>query len=318
MNRKGWLIPILVFIFSFSILFFYQKSQEAVSLANPTELAPTIWSKSSSDISKIVYSIGPKKIEASRENDNWFLSNFNNKQADSLYIYTVMNEVLQPTFEEVITVSPEDLTSYGIDENSPTLSLYDNEANEYTLVQGSPIDDTLSYVYVPLSNTVYSMKNNAITNLSINEVDWLNKQLLTFNVSDVEKISFSYKTLTGTLLPSVVNDEIVFSSDNINAQLVSEFVNFLQCSKIQQFITVQATDHVLDVYGFNAPSLECSIALKSGDVLSLKIGNIKKDENICYAMVNNNHTIVAIPYFDFSQFDTLFAELEENNALHLG
>lgn len=318
MNRKGWLIPILVFIFSFSILFFYQKSQEVVSLANPTDLTPIIWSKSSSDIAKIVYSIGPKKIEASRESDNWFLSNFNNKQADSLYIYTVMNEILQPKFEEVIAVSPEDLISYGIDENSPTLSLYDYEGNEYTLVQGSPIDDALSYVYAPLSNTVYSMKNNVITTLSINEIDWLNKQLLTFNVNDVEKISFSYKALTGTLLPTVVDGEVTFSSDNINAQLVNEFISFLQSSKIQQFITVQAADHVLDVYGFNSPALECSIALKSGEMLSLKIGNIKKDENICYAMVNNNHTIVAIPYFDFSQFDTLFAELAENNALRLG
>ena len=45
---------------------------------------------------------------------------------------------------------------------------------------------------------------------------------------------------------------------------------------------------------------------------------LQEDENICYAMVNNNKTIVAIPYFDFSQFDSLFAELEANNELILG
>ena len=48
------------------------------------------------------------------------------------------------------------------------------------------------------------------------------------------------------------------------------------------------------------------------------IGNINTEENLCYAMVNNNNRIVAIPYFDFSQFTTMYAALHESNATQLG
>lgn len=318
MKRKGWLVPILVFVLSFSILFFYQKSQDTVSLATTTELAPILWSKAATDISKVTYSNGSKQIEATRQNDKWVLSNLNNKYADDLYIYSILENFIQPVFEKVIEINPTALTKYGIDEDCPTLTLYDLDGNEYTLIKGDALDTLTDYVYAPLSNTVYSMQNIKFARLTSNETDWLNKQLLDFNLSDVTKISFSYKSIQATLTPSLVDNEIVFTSNNINDSLTAEFVHFLQTSKIEQFITDNAPDHVLNVYGFSAPSLKCMIYLNTGDTLSLTIGNISEDENICYAIINDSNNIVAIPFFDFSQFSSLYAEYHGNGEEYLG
>lgn len=319
MKRKGWVIPILVFIFSLSALFFYQRNQTPISLASTTDIPPILWSKSPSDINKITYSYGSKTITTTYKDSSWILPDFYNQKADDLYIYNILNNFSEPIFNEVIEVSPNDLSQYGIDESCPTLSLYDTEGNEYTLTQGNTIDDVSSYVYAPLSNTVYSMNTSIFANLKISEIEWLNKQLLTFKAEDVSKITFSYKSLQATLMPTLSdNGMITFTSNNMNDTLAAEFVHFLQSSEIEKFITTQANDHVLNIYGFNSPSLECSIYLNSGNTLSLTIGNINEDENICYAMVNHNKSIVAIPYFDFSQFSAMYAAMHDSNSTQLG
>lgn len=318
MKRKGWFIPILVFFLSLSVLFFYQRFQSSVSLADTTAFPPILWSKTPTDINKVIYADGTKKIESILQEDKWVLSNLNNKYADDLYIYSILENFSQPIFEEVIEIAPIDLTKYGIDQDSPKITLYDTKDNEYTLIKGNSINSLTDYVYSPLSHTVYSMLGTHFANLSSNETDWLNKQLLDFDLANVAKISFSYKSIQATLTPSLVNNEVVFTSPNINDSLADEFVHFLQSSKIQQFITDNAPDHVLNVYGFNTPSLKCTIYLNSNTTLSLVIGNINEDENICYATVNGTNNIVAIPYFDFSQFSALYAEYHGDTQEYLG
>lgn len=321
MKRTGWLIPILVFILSISILFFYQKEQNTFSLANTIEVPSILWTLVPTDVHKVVYSYAGNQIEAVRQDNIWVLPNLNNQHADDLYIYTIIENFAEPIFNEVIEIAPQDLSKYGIDETSMTFSLHDKENTEYSLIKGDSVNKTTDYVYAPLSNTVYTMDSSAFVSLKIDEVDWRNKQLLDFNLSDVAQISFSYKSVNAVLTPIASEsetDEITFTSSNINDALAAEFVHFLQSSKIQQFITDNASEHVLSVYGFNNPSLKCTISLKSGSKLSLVIGNISKEENICYATINGSNNIVAIPYFDLSQFSALYAQLHGETEDYLG
>lgn len=319
MKRKGWAIPILVFIISFSGLFFYQKSQNTISLANTTELPPILWSKSPSNINKIIYSYGDKEIEAVRQDNAWLLSTFNNKQADDLFIYTILDRFTAPVFDKVIEISPTDLTQYGIDDSCPTLSLYDADNNEYTLIKGNSIDDSLDYVYAPLSDTVYSIDSIIFSDLTNVETDWLNKQLLNFDTKAVTKIYFVYQGMEATLMPTTSEDgTISFTSANINDSLSAEFVHFLETSKIEQFIATDANEHIFNVYGFSAPLLKCTIYLDNQTTMTLTIGNINKEENLCYAMVNSSTSIVAIPYFDFSQFSSMYAALHDQDPTKLG
>lgn len=319
MKRKGWVIPILVFIISFSGLFFYQRNQTTVALATTTDLPPILWSKTPSNINKIVYSYGDKTIEAVRKDTSWYLSNLNNKQADELYIYNILYYFSAPVFNQVIEISPSDLSVYGIDESCPKLSLYDEGNAQYTLIKGKSINDASNYVYAPLSDTIYSIDSDAFANLTIVDTDWYNKQLLNIDWANVTKISFAYKSLQATLMPVNSTDgKIHFTSNNINDSLAEEFVHFLMSSKIEQFIADNANEHTLNVYGFSSPALKCTIYLGTGSTTTLTIGTINKTENLCYAMVNKNSHIIAIPYFDFSQFSSMYAALHETNDTILG
>lgn len=318
MQHKNLFIPVLVFIFSFGILSVYQKSHPSVTLASTVDTPPILWSKSPADITSVTYAMGDKKITVQRKEDDWLLTSLGNQKADSLYVYQAINYFLEPHFKEVITTSARDLTTYGIDENAPTLTLSDTEGASYCLIKGNCIDEELVYVYAPLSHTIYSMENALFDSLSLNIEDWRNKELLSFDLNNVAKISFSYKNLECTLLPEKDETGLTFKAEGINPSLVEKFISFLQTSKVQQFITDNASEHVLQIYGFTSPRLTCDITLVSGTPLSLTIGLIKEDENICYAKVNDSSSIVAIPYFDFSQFDTLFAELEAIDALTIG
>ncbi len=163
------------------------------------------------------------------------------------------------------------------------------------------------------------MDASAFSDLKVCESEWLNKQLLSFDRKDVAKISFSYKSLQVLLTPTIsAKNEITFTSNNINDNLAAEFVHFLETSRIEQFIADNANTHVLNVYGFSNPSLKCTIYLTTGNTITLTIGNINESENICYAMVNQNNSIVSIPFFDFSEFSAMYAALHENDTTKLG
>lgn len=318
MKRKSLFIPILVFVLSFSALSIYQKSHSTVVLASTTSSPSILWSKKASDIPKLIYATKDTQIVVKREDNNWFLINNGSQKADDLYIYNTINTFLEPQYEEIVSKHPNDLSTYGINDSSPTLTLYDNENNLYSLVQGSTVDDALSYVYVKNLDTLYTMKTVLFESLSLSSTDWLDKQLLRFELEDVRDITFTYKNFNTTLTPTTNENNIIFSSAQVNQELCTRFIDFLKLSKIEQFITHEASPHILATYGFDKPSLSCTVHLQSGENLSLVIGQINREENICYARVNNSLTIVTIPYFDFSQFDTLFAQLEQMDALTIG
>ena len=313
MKRKGWLIPIVVFLVSIIFLFSYQQNQDVVSFADTTDLPPIIWSEKSTDIVKVSFEATGKAIEAVRQEDTWSLSTSNNRKADALYIYNAITPFLEPLFEQVIEASPNDLTKYGIDEVSSSITLYDQEDHEYKLLKGKAFDDKSDYVYAPLTNTIYTISNSAFCNISTNPNEWGSKELLTFELTNVQKIDLTYKGHGATLVPVVNGNEITLTSEELDDRLANEFMNFLQTAKIQSFITEEASAHVLSVYGFNSPLLRCTIQLKTGESLSLTIGNVNEEQDICYTQVNGGSEIVGIPYFNLSQFNILYSEFHDND-----
>lgn len=318
MKQKGWLIPITVFLISIIVLFFYQQKQEVVSFADTTDLPPITWSKKSTDIVKVTYEAAGKVIETVREENDWSLSTSNNRKADALYIYNVITPFIEPLFEQVVAVSPSNLIDYGIDNMASSITLYDAEGNDYKVVKGNAFDEKSDYVYVPLTDSVYTMSNTAFSSISTTPNDWACKELLNFELTNVKKINLTYKGHAATLIANTTENGVELTSEELDSRLANEFMNFLQTAKIQSFITEEATDHVLSVYGFNAPLLKCTIHLKTGETLSLTIGNVNEEEGICYTQVNGSSEIVAIPYFNLSQFNILYSELHDKDHDELG
>ena len=318
MKRRGWLVPIVVFFISIIFLFSYQQKQEVVSFADTTNLPPIIWSEKSTDIVKVTYEAGGKVIEAVREADNWSLSTSNNRKADALYIYNVITPFLEPLFEQVVEVSPSNLANYGIDDMASSITLYDEAGHEYNLLKGKAFNEKSDYVYAPLTDTIYIMSNTAFGSISTSSNDWGSKELLSFELANVKKINLTYKGHAATLMPTITESGIALTSEELDNRLANEFMNFLHTAKIQSFITEEANEHVLSVYGFNAPLLKCTIHLKTGETLSLTIGNVNEEENICYTQVNGRPGIVGIPYFNLSQFNILYSELHDKEDHQLG
>ena len=313
MNRRGWFIPIIVFVVSLVFLFSYQNRQDVVSFADTTSLPPLLWSEASANITDMTYTGAGKTIKVHREGDDWFLPDSNSRKADSLYIHQNMSPFLEPLFENTVEVSPSTLTKYGIMEPYTSITLVTNDGKEHIIVKGSVSEDGRTYVYVPLTDTIYTMNNAAFETFSTDLNAWSSKDLLVFDLDNVKKIDLTYKGHSAQLLPKVTDERLTFTSNELDDRLVEEFLSFLHASKIQNFLAEEASDHVLSVYGFSNPLLKCTITLKSGETLSLTIGSVNETENICYAKVNGSSDIVGIPYFNLSQFNMLYSELQESS-----
>lgn len=305
MKRKGWLIPILVFVVSFVSLIFYQKRQDSNTFADTTNMTPILWSESVADITKVVYKHSSEQIIASREGDHWFISEPINAQGDALYIYNVISAFKEPLFEEVIEVSPTNPEIYGIDELSSSITLYDNEGHEYVLIKGNSMNSLSDYVYAPLSDTVYTISQTVFSTLKSDINSWRNKELLNFRQNNVQEIQLTLSGQTHTILPEYAGTEpqtqLFFKAQNLNVATTTNFVSYLESSKIQKFITDSPDSSILDAYGFTNPSAKIKIILNDGSTLGLTIGNVIKDENMCYVKLDDSNSIFGITYFDLSQ-----------------
>ena len=300
MKRKGWFIPILVFFISISGLIFYQKRQDAHSFAAATSLPPILWSETSANINKIIFSEAGQEIEVIRSSADWELSKPITGKADNLFIHNIILSFKEPALVKVIDTEPTQLTDYGIDTFSPNLKLYTKDAHVYELVRGIPADAFNDYVYSPMSNTVYTMPQTAFESIHTRLASWRDKSLLSFNQSDIEKIDLIYNSTAYTIIPANDAGDIRFTAEGLEEGVLNRLIDFLQISTIKDFITDKADPQLLSAYGFDNPTVKVKISLKNSRILMLTIGNSIKSENLSYAQINLSGNIVTMPYFDLS------------------
>lgn len=298
MKRKGWFIPILFFILSITGLVFYQKRQDSESFATPTTLPPILWSESSRAIHKITFEEGQNNIEVVRESDFWRLHQPLNTPADNLLIYKILLSFREPSLTEVIEVNPLHLNDYGIHDFSPRITIYTTDQEVYELIRGDLSDSSHYYVYSPMAHTIYTMSKYHFDILQTDISAWRDKSLLSFDKENIASITLDIAQNTYKITPSTKDSEIIFEAEGLDEKTLNQFIDFLQVCKINHFITDLADPHLLKSYGFDSPSLRVLITLKSGEQLHILIGNILKQENICYTIINHSKSILAIPYFN--------------------
>ncbi len=301
MQRKGWLVPILVFFISIICLLFYQRNNVTDSLATTTNLPPILWSKSIADITQLAYSEFGSTLEAIKTEEGWSLTTPITTSADSLYIYNILAYFCEPKFTEVIDFTDHHLLDYGIDSSSPTLTLYDGD-NTYRLIRGYSLDEEHYYVYSPDSNMVYSMEKSSFDSLQISLNTWRNKQLLSFKKQEIQEVVVEFNESTYVIKPHFENGVLTFKSDTLSNSLVSSFINFLEGTTIKDFITDAITPTLAENYGITRSTTTITITLVNGKQTTLTFGNILEDEHICYVHVHNSSSIVSIPYFNLEDF----------------
>ncbi len=300
MKRRGWLIPILFFFISITGLLFYQKDQYTHSFAVPTHLPPILWSETPVNITRIYLSEKGQQIEAAIDSGDWVLTSPIAARADSSLIYHIIQTFKEPQLTKVVDTDPENLSEYGIDETSFNLKLYTKDNHIHELIRGSLADGSYYYVYAPMSNTIYTMPISTFDNFHAELNVWRDKSLVYIKEKDIEKIELAYEDTYYTLYPAQTIDGPVFKDDRLDEKALKNLIGFLTTCKVKHFITDTADSNLLKAYGFNTPHLTAKIFLKSGKAQIITVGNITKEENLCYVVTSYSNSIFAIPYFDFS------------------
>lgn len=308
MKYRNWGVAVLVCILSFVALFAYKKSETNTSLITDYTLSSTrgvCYTVRELNVQKFVYTYGDQSITTERQDDGHFiLPDYKNYPADERYVYELLGQFASPVYNEVVRVAPSDLSTYGITNESPIVTLTDTEGRDYTLMKGYE-----DYVYYPSADAVYTMNSRPFDLLTFSYESWLSKELISFNMSDVQSIDLRYKTLHTTLMPVKQQETFYFTNDILGDSVATDFANFLETTEVERFIAENANANVLSAYGFDHPNLECTIYFNHHTPITLTIGTIETNENRCYAILNHSNRIVAIPFFEFFS-RSLYAALD--------
>lgn len=296
MKRKGWFIPILVFFISTWILIMYNQSTREPSLAQTSDLAQLPWDKESSEIQKIAFSAHSSFIEATRNQNNWVITEPTQSMADPTYIYNIISQFVSPGVIHTIETDVTDPSSYGIYEYSPSITLYDLNNIEYKLIAGNSADETTYYTYSPLTKCIYTIKKEIFDFVSTDLSYWRSKDYLTFSAQNTSKINISFEGRMHTLLPSTGEDGIHFYSETLSTDKVNSIIAFLSTSKVETFIMDQAPNHIASSYGFDTPALAITIYENSGVSKSFTF-TLPQDKPFYYALDKSNNNIYKVPLF---------------------
>lgn len=297
MNRKGWLTPILVFIICISFLLTYQAKQGGTSLARTVDAPLSPWNIDISHINQIEFKEANKIITAVFNDTGWQLLEYAKLPLDATYLYNILFNFSNPQLLEEVTTDIADLTKYGIDKFSKSITLYDASLSKYELICGKEASDSTYYVYSPTTNTVYTMHKEAFDSLSYNLSTWRSKDYLNFNADTTSKIKIYTPTGTFVLEAATVNNTSTFTSPNLSQEHIDTIINFLNTTRITTFIVDEASPSVVINYGFDNPLVKISIFNADGQVTTFSINPSPDQRDQSYVMLENENSIFAISSF---------------------
>lgn len=293
MKRKGWFIPIAVFFVCTWFLIMYEQSTNEPYLARTSNLAQLPWDKDISDIQKVHFSAHSSSFTAERVGNDWSITSPIQSVADSTYIYNVISQFVSPGLIHTIESEVSDPSKYGIYDYSPTISLIDENGAEYTLIAGNIADETTYYAYSPLTESVYTIKKEIFDFVSTDLSKWRTKNYITFEPENTSKIEVVSSSDTYTLLPTAGTTTVNFSTEHLSAKQVEDFLTFLSNSKVSQFITDAAPQHIVASYGFGNPYMKVKIYDISGNTQTFSFVQIP-DSTYFYVLDHSKSNIYKV------------------------
>ncbi len=302
LRRKGWFIPVFVFITCIIALVFYQNNRTHQVLATTSDSSPILWQEDITNINKFVFSQGNLNITAFRYEDTWrVVSSKDSYEANSVYIYNILSGFISPKINSLVDPNPKDISLYGINNYSRKITLYDNDKNQYEVICGDSFND--NYYYVLINDSIYTLSKEYFDIINSNVFVWRNTNLLSFNENDYTKIYISYNNSLHTLIPSNKGTESPWKSDTLDANTVEHILIYLKALRVNDFIIDNADQVLVHKYGLSEPSVKFTLYKKDGQSVTLNLGKASKDDNIIYAMLSTSKTIFTLPYVDTPLID---------------
>lgn len=297
MKYRNWGVALIICLLSLGLLCIYMKQNTTLVTDHTlTTTRGVCYTIPELEVQKLVYKWGDESITIIRQDGHFLLEDVETETfiaADERYIYKLLDQFAAPVYEEVVRIAPSHLASYGITSASQTMTLFDKENKAYTLVRGNE-----DFVYLAHADTIYKISSRPFDLLTLDRDAWISKQLISFNINDVQSIDLEYKTLYTTLIPKE-GENGLFTNEILGDDVATDFVRFLETTEADTLITANANAYALSAYGFDQPNLRCTLYFKSREPVQITIGRIEPNENKCYAMVNHNNKIVSIPFFEF-------------------
>jgi hypothetical protein len=303
LSKRDWITPLVISVVSGSVLFLYTQQLQNTRLTQTTyavSYAP-VWQLTPSEISKIQYETPTQKISAFLNGDNtWQLMSPMHTSADNQYINNLISNFHQLPAIESIPVTSSDLERFGIDESSPTLTLYDKEHNKYKLIKGDTIDVVYDYVYSPNTGSVYKVSQTAFSNLSEDISEWYRHDYLNFKNDTVKTVTFTQNGKSHQIFSHTLEDgTITFQSDTLSAAGLDSLLHFLKTSQLKDLILKNAGDSVIAMYNLDEPDITLSLAFNDGTIQTFLISlEITSDYQI-YVLSTEDNAIFSIPSYNF-------------------
>lgn len=299
LKRKGWLTPILVFIICISFLLSYQAKQGGSSLARTIETPLSPWNIGIAHITKIEFNDSSKSITALFSEDTWQILTPTSMAADSTYIYGILSNFTSPKLIEEVETHVTNLAPYGIDKFSKSILLYDSDANKYELICGKEASASTYYVYAPSTASIYTMHKDAFDSLSHNLSLWRDKNYLHFDAAQTAKIQLTLPNETIVITRTAKDDAVTFTSDALSSTEIERLLNFLQSTRVTNFITDNASDSVIQNYGLHQPSATLSIWDLNHTVTSFSMAPHLDQPGQSYILMKDSKNIFSVNAFKF-------------------
>lgn len=277
MRFKGTLLLFIVCLALGAFVYFYEiKGGEEREKAKQAE--KQIWDLEDKDIQQIDFISPDRRITAERRGeDEWFLTNPRQLEADSDELNRLARSAAEMEKENVVEPDATDLAKFGLDPSQSSLKLKTKEGKEYTILFGNnnPTGNS-AYAVLPGKKEVFLVFSSVVKSFDKTLEELRNHSVLDFKQQDVKTLNL--KNPKGNFKLTKDSDDRwwIEGAEKMAADSpgIRGILNALSMAKIKEFFDENRENYVN--LGLENPFIDVSLTYGSDKALKhLVIGSEK-------------------------------------------
>lgn len=262
-----------------------------------SEPSYTIYSEDTSDLSAVIVENQEETIEADNlGNSVWTINNMSNDDIDKSKAYTLASTISTIISKNKIEENPSDLSQYGLDDPSITVTLRKNNGDENILYIGD-MSPTLNEYFIILDgdNTVYTLYSYKVDTLMQPLSYYSDFNRFNVEIDDIIKIKIERSNETIELK---IADDISQTTNNV-WEIVEPYDSsandeYIDSNILEALDELSFSNLVTDGgdYGFDTPTAKITLTIKPYDVTTGKYGD-EYDEMFIIGKINNDKAYIS-------------------------
>ncbi len=258
-------------------------------------------------------------IKAERDSvGNWIITSPVEYGGDEQKIDEMLKTLADAEWGRTILDSTDDLSPYGLSHPKISLDIQLKDGNIYALRLGNstPLGENV-YAKYPDSNRVALLKTSLQGVLRRKLYDLRDKDILTFNQAEIEKVRLERGENKPTVVltkPSGASWKLLEPiTDDANQSFVSGMLSNLTTMRAQSFPSEDTTG--FQKFGFEKPQAKIEFTLRTGEKQILLIGNTRPDnEKLYYVFTPSKKPVFEVQK---AMVEKVFEPVKEFRSLQL-